>query len=87
MKTIRLVKIPNMSEDEYNRIIDAIDETIPFAVVDARYNPRLKAGIFNFWDTDYIPEELKKFIVQPPLSRENREKMSRMLKEAVKGGQ
>lgn len=76
---MRLVKI-ECTYDIFVKIRNAIDKNIPFAVIDIRYNPDLKYTIINFWDSDYIPEELIPFIVQPPLSRENREKMTHELK-------
>lgn len=83
---MRLIKIPNLEYKDFETIRDTIDTIIPFAVIDVRYNPHLKLGIFNFWDSDYIPEELKGFIVQPPLSRENKAKMSTELAEIMKKG-
>jgi len=64
----------------FEKVRNVIDSVIPFAVIDIRYNPNTKETIVNFWDSDYIPDELKKYIVQPPLSRENKEKMSNELK-------
>lgn len=81
---MRLIKIPNCSYEQFVKIRNVIDKNIPFAVIDIRYNPDLKLGIFNFWDSDYIVDELKQYIVQPPLSRENKEKMSLELAEVVK---
>jgi len=73
---MRLVKIPKLEYSSFEKLRDAIDSIIPFAVIDIRYSPKLKVGIFNFWDSDYIPEEMKPFIVQPPLSRENKAKLT-----------
>lgn len=73
---MRLCKIPNLSYDQFEKLRDAIDKTIPFAVIDIRYSKNLKCGIFNFWDSDYIPDEMKQFIIQPPLSRENKAKLT-----------
>jgi len=81
---MRLVKIPNCSYEMYEKMRDAIDTVIPFAVIDIRYDPKPKIAIVNFWDSDYIPEEMKKFIVQPPLSRENREKLTQLLGDIFK---
>jgi hypothetical protein len=72
---MRLVKIPNLEYKDFEIIRDTIDANIPFAVIDMRYSPKLKVGIFNFWDSDYIPENLQQFIVQPPISRENKDKL------------
>lgn len=73
---MRLVKIPDLEYKDYEVIRDTIDSNIPFAIIDMRYSPKLKVGIFNFWDSNYIPDEMKQFIMQPPLSRENKAKMT-----------
>jgi hypothetical protein len=83
VKIMRLCKIPNLEYPKFEQIRDAIYSTIPFAVIHVGYSPKLKLGIFNFWDSDYIPEEMKQFIMQPPLSRENRELMTKALKDAI----
>ena len=76
---MRLIKIENCSLGRYLQIRDAIMEIIPFAIINQDYSEGLQIAIFNFWDSDYIPDELKKYIMQPPLSRENRE----LLKEKL----
>lgn len=80
---MRLVKIPNCSYDQFEKIRDAIYEVIPFAIINEGYSRKLNVAIFNFWDSDYIPELLKQHIVQPPLSRENIELLHEKLKEAI----
>ena len=81
---MRLVKIPHCEYARFEQIRDAIDSVIPFAVIDIRYSPKLKQAIINFWDSDYIPEEMKPYIVQPPLSRENKDKLNELLTGAMK---
>jgi hypothetical protein len=76
---MRLIKIENCSYERFEAIRDAIYEVIPFAIINQGYSKKLKMAIFNFWDVEYIPEELKKYIMQPPLSRENKE----LLKEKL----
>ena len=76
---MRLIKIENCSYERFEQIRDAIFEVIPFAIINQGYSKKLKMAIFNFWDVEYIPDELKKYIVQPPLSRENKE----LLKEKL----
>lgn len=72
---MRLIKIENCSYERYEKIRDAIYSVIPFAVLNNEYSKNLRTGFFNFWDVAYIPDELKKYIVQPPLSRENFKKL------------
>jgi len=80
---MRLIKIEQCDYKTYSTIRDTIMEVIPFALINQDYSPNLKVAIFNFWDVAYIPEELRKYIMQPPLSRENqallREKLSKVL--------
>lgn len=76
---MRLIKIENCSYERYKQIRDAIMEVIPFAIINQDYSSKLQTAIFNFWDVEYIPDELKQYIVQPPLSRENKE----LLKEKL----
>lgn len=81
---MRTVKIPNLEYEGYAAIMDAIDEIIPFAVLETRYNKRLKYGIFYFWDTDYIPPCMEAFIIRPPTTHENVKKLQEMLVKAKK---
>lgn len=85
---MRLVWIPNLEYEQYSQIFDAIIQHIkkggiPFALLNQGYSARLKVGFFNFWDSDYIPENLKKFILQPPRSREDKEKLVNQLNEVI----
>ena len=70
---MRLSKIENCSYEQYSKIADAIYSVIPFAIINDAYRKNLKTAYFNFWDVAYIPEELQKYIMQPPLSRENKD--------------
>ena len=78
---MRLIKIEPCSYERFEQIRDAIYEVIPFAIINQGYSSKLKLAIFNFWDVEYIPEQLKKYIVQPPLSRENKELLKEKLAE------
>jgi hypothetical protein len=69
---------------QFEQLRDAIYKTIPFAVIHVGYSPKLGVGIFNFWDSDYIPDELKPYILQSPLSRENKDKLTADLAEVMK---
>jgi len=81
---MRLVKIPNLDYKDFEKIRDCIYANVPFAMIHIGYSPILKLGVFNFWDTDYIPDELIPFIVQPPFNRENKAKMTKELAEVMK---
>lgn len=81
---MRLIKIPNCSYEQYCKIADTIYEVIPFALINDAYRGNLQTAFFNFWDVSYIPEDLRKYIVQPPLSRENVELLHEKLKEVLK---
>jgi len=83
---MRTIKLKDCSYERYNAIRNAIIEVIPFALLNQGYSADLKEGFFNFWDSDYIPDELKEFILQPPLSRENKELLKEKLLEAFKLG-
>ena len=78
---MRLIKIENCSYEKYNTIRNAIMSVIPFAIINQDYSKDLKIAIFNFWDVEYIPESLKKYIMQPPLSRENRALLHKKLRD------
>ena len=73
---MRTIRIEECEYALYEAIRDAIIETVPFALIQDMYSKYTKTAIFNFWDSDYIPTCLYKFIIQPPLSRENKEKMN-----------
>lgn len=72
---MRMLKIPNLEYEQYNAIRNSIYKTIPFAIINNEYLPDLKMGFFNFWDVAYIPDVLRKYIMQPPVSREDFDKM------------
>lgn len=78
---MRIVVIDECSYERFEAIRDAIYEVIPFALFNEGYSSKLKRAIFNFWDVEYIPEELKKYIMQPPLSRENKELLKEKLSQ------
>jgi len=78
---MRLISIDDCSYERFEAIRDAIFEVIPFAIINQGYSKKLKRAIFNFWDVEYIPEELKKYIMQPPLSRENKALLKQKLKD------
>lgn len=78
---MRMIKIENCSYHKYDIIRNAIMSVIPYALINQDYSKELKLAVFNFWDSDYIPKDLKKFIMQPPLSRENQDLLHKKLSE------
>lgn len=80
---MRLIKIQPCSYKTFSAIRDAIYSVIPFAIINQGYSAELSMAIFNFWDVEYIPDELKKYIMQPPLSRENKELLKEKLREVL----
>lgn len=66
-------------EKKFDAIIDIKNGGVPFALLNQGYSHRLKISFFNFWDSDYIPEEWKANIIQSPQSREDKEKMKSAL--------
>ena len=64
MKTIQ---IKDCSYEKFEAIRDIIYEYIPFSIVHLGYSKKLKLAIFNFWDSDYIPDKLKLYIM--PLNK------------------
>lgn len=73
MKTI---KIKDCSYEKFEAVRDIIYEYIPFSIVHLGYSKKLKLAIFNFWDSDYIPDRLHPYIMplnQALLARLNKE--------------
>ena len=73
---MRLVKIPDISYQEFEKIIDLLCESIPYGLVSWNYRKNLKTAFFQFWDEFYIPKSLKKFISRPPGTEEKMLKLS-----------
>lgn len=76
---MRTISIPFCSYELYEAMRDCIITNVPFALINDMYSKKERIAVFNLWDSDYIPDELKYFILQPPLSRENKAKMSEEL--------
>jgi hypothetical protein len=60
---MRMVKIQKMQYVDFEVIRDALVEFIPFALVNAMYSKKLEEACFLFWDSDYVPQSLAKYIV------------------------
>ena len=71
---MRLLKM-EIPYEKFNKIRGAILKHIPFALINDTYDSETGIAYFNFWDTEYIPKQLKKYIVQPPAKREPVEKL------------
>lgn len=63
---MRMVKIPNCSYELFCAIRLEILKKVPLALINSEYLGEEKLGFFYFGDTDYIPIEMKEFIVKPP---------------------
>ena len=63
---MRLIKITECSYEVFNEIRDEILDKVPFALINDIYHSKREIGYFYFWDSDYIPEALMRFRVQPP---------------------
>ena len=63
---MRMIKIPNCEYALFYAIRLEILRKADFALFQTEYLKEDKIAFFHFWDTAYIPEELKTFIVKPP---------------------
>lgn len=77
---MRLLKL-ECSYEKFEAIRGAILQHIPFALINDTYASG--TAYFNFWDTEYIPKQLKQFIVQPPAKREPVEKLLEAIMKEV----
>ena len=80
---MRMLKIPDLEYEEFVAIRDVILDNVPFAMINEIYHGKRKTGYFYFWDSDYIPMKLRKFILQPPADREPMEKQLNELTELM----
>lgn len=80
---MRTIIIPDCSYEKYRAIMDAIMDTIPFAVLNQNYSQNTQKAMINFWDSDYIPEELKEYMLIPSTLRENVEELQKRLIKAI----
>lgn len=80
---MRLVKIPECPYELFEKIRDIILDHVPFSMLNDIYHKKRQTAYFYFWDSDYIPFQLKPFIVQPPADREPMEKQMKALEEEL----
>ena len=62
---MRIVIIDDCEYERYEEIRDYIIKKIPFAIVNDMYSRKHKRAIFNFWDSIYIPDDLKDYVFGP----------------------
>jgi len=62
---MRLIVIDNSDYNSYEILRDKLYKEIPYAIVHIGYSKLLKRIVINFWDSDYIPNDLKKYILKP----------------------
>lgn len=63
---MRTVKIPECPYKLFENIRDIILETAPWATLKESYSTQLHIAVFTFNDSQYIPEDLKPFMLEPP---------------------
>lgn len=62
----RMIEIPDVGYEQYNAIRNILFEFVPFAIINAEYLPDHEKAFFTFFDSDYIPESLRKLAKNPP---------------------
>jgi len=62
---MRQIIIPDLNYEDYESLVDRLYQTIPFAIISAQYRKNLKKGFIFFWDCEYVPAELQKYITRP----------------------
>lgn len=60
---MRLVKIPNLTYQDFQLIRNMLYASIPYALISNTFCEN--TGFFQFWDESYIPEEMRRFILSP----------------------
>ena len=63
---MRLAVIPDLEYSAFEEIVDALYKKNPYGVISSQYRKNLKTGFIWFWDGDYVPPELKKYVTPPP---------------------
>ncbi|MHA1382338.1 MAG: hypothetical protein ACTSR3_01130 [Candidatus Helarchaeota archaeon] len=79
---MKLVKIENCGHELYARILGILLKEIPFALINQAYNNTI--AYFMFWDSAYVPEELKKYIVEIPENPEKVNRINNNIKKLIK---
>lgn len=77
---VRTIILENCEYNVFAETMDAILECkMPFILINQYYSQRRKEGFFNFWDSDYIPDQMQQYILHPPEKRENVKKLDEIL--------
>ena len=64
---MRLAIIPDLEYTKFEQIVDDLMASKNvYGVISTQYRKNLKKGFIWFWDSDYIPEELKQYVSAPP---------------------
>jgi hypothetical protein len=78
-----MIEIPDVEYEKYNAIRNVLFEFIPFAIINSEYLPDRKKAFFTFFDSDYIPESLRKLAKNPPGNSKLVEQLENALQNAV----
>ena len=62
---MRTVIIKDCAYSEFEKHRDTCLKFKPFGLITAIYSNNLNMALYQFWDTDYIPNSLEKYIVRP----------------------
>ena len=61
---MRTVKIEKIEYETFKRVRGLLYANIPYALISNTYLDDLKTAFFVFWDLAYVPESLKKYIME-----------------------
>ncbi|MHA1440268.1 MAG: hypothetical protein ACTSPK_00200 [Candidatus Heimdallarchaeota archaeon] len=79
---MKLVVIENCGHDFYAKTLDVILKETPFALINQAYNNTI--AYFMFWDSAYVPDELKVYIKDIPQNPEKTQRINDKLKKLIK---
>lgn len=68
---MRLIEIPNCDYQTFYAIRLEILRKVPHSLLNSEYLKEDSIAYFYLWDSDYIPEVLMKYRVQPPHEKES----------------
>ncbi len=66
---MRLIKIENCDYQTFYAIRLEIIRKVAWALLNSEYLKEDSIALFYFWDSDYIPDVLMKYRVQPPFEK------------------
>ena len=76
MITMRMVKFEDCEYEDFYKKRLLILRDIPYALLNAEYLKEDKIAYFYFWDSDYVPEAWKPWIVRPTNVNSDKEGVS-----------